>query len=219
VPFAACVRSGDVTVSVLVVDDHSLVREGVRAELDRDRRLDVVGEAATGAEALALTEQLQPDLVILDLRLGDMDGLAVMQKIKAIAPETVVVVLTASCPPPLIEACIRAGARGVLLKDAENLRLCEQLLDAAAGHSALDPRAADVLADLVRASGPPADTLSPRDVEILRLCAQGLSSREIGLSLGLSEHTIAGYLKEILHKLHVHSRVEAVVVAMKGGLL
>ena len=206
-------------IRVVLVDDHHIVRQGLRSILDPDPRFQVVGEAANGEDALPLVAEQRPDVVLLDLKLGDTSGVEVCQKIIEASPETAVLVLTAFIDRDLVHACLRAGASGYLVKDAENLRLREQLLTVTQGHTALDPRAADFLANHARGTGPPPELLTPREMEVLRLVARGLTNREIGEQLYLSENTVKGYVKEILAKLGVRNRVEAVVVAKERSLL
>ncbi len=163
---------------------------------------------------------MHPQIVLLDLRLPDIDGIEVCQQILKSDPEIIVLILTAFIDQSLVNACLQAGARGYLVKDAENLHLKEQLTLALKGYDALDPRAATLLADLMRrypkGGG---DTLSLRDLEILRLIAQGLTNREISVKLMLSENTVKGYIKDILAKLGAHNRVEAVLLVKGRGVL
>lgn len=206
-------------VRVVIVDDHRIVRQGLRSILDPDPRFEVVGEAANGADALRLVTQQHPDVTLLDLKLPDMGGVELCQRIIQACPETAVLILTAFIDRNLVNACLQAGARGYLLKDAENLRLREQLLSAVEGHAALDPRAADVLTEYVRRQEQPPRMLSLREVEILRHIAHGLTNKEIGSELNLSENTVKGYVKDILAKLNVHNRIEAVLLAKERGLI
>jgi two-component system response regulator DevR len=206
-------------VRVVIVDDHRIVRQGLRSILDPDPRFEVVGEAANGADALPIVAEQQPDVILLDLKLPDMGGVELCQRLIQAYPETAVLILTAFIDRNLVNACLQAGARGYLLKDAENLRLREQLLSAVEGHAALDPRAADVLTEYVRRQEQPSRMLSLREVEILRLIAHGLTNKEIGSQLHLSENTVKGYVKDILSKLSVHNRIEAVLLAKERGLI
>jgi two-component system response regulator DevR len=206
-------------VRVVIVDDHRIVRQGLRSILDPDPRFEVVGEAANGADALPIVAEQQPDVILLDLKLPDMGGVELCQRLIQAYPETAVLILTAFIDRNLVNACLQAGARGYLLKDAENLRLREQLLSAVEGHAALDPRAADVLTEYVRRQEQPPRMLSLREVEILRLIAHGLTNKEIGGQLHLSENTVKGYVKDILSKLSVHNRIEAVLLAKERGLI
>ncbi|MBE7555655.1 MAG: response regulator transcription factor [Anaerolineales bacterium] len=206
-------------IRVVLVDDHRLVRQGLRSILEPDPDFEVVGEAANGADALRIVAEQQPDVVLLDLKLPDMSGIELCQRLIQLNPEMAVLVLTAFIDRHLVNACLQAGARGYLLKDAEHLHLREQLLSVVAGHAALDPRAADVLAEYVRRHEQPAEILHLREVEILRLIAQGLTSKEIGVQLHLSENTVKGYVKDILPKLGAHNRVEAILRAKERGLI
>jgi two-component system, NarL family, response regulator DevR len=205
--------------SILLVDDHRIVRQGLRSILDPDPDFRVVGEASDGAGAIALAAELQPDIVLLDLKLPDMDGISVCQRILETCPRTAVLILSAFIDQALVNACLRVGARGYLLKDVENLHLKEQLSSVINGYAALDPRAAGMLTDFVRQQSAAADTLSLRNIEILRLIAQGLTNREISARLHLSENTIKGYVKEILAKMGAHNRIEAVLMAKERGIL
>jgi two-component system response regulator DevR len=206
-------------IRVVLIDDHRIVRRGLRSMLDPDPRFEVVGEAASGAEALRVVGEQQPDVVLLDVRLPDMGGVELCQRVTQEWPQTVVLVLTAFFDRALVNACLHAGARGYLLKDAEDLDLREQLLSVVEGHAALDPRAADALADYVRELEPPPETLSLREMEVLRLIAQGLTNKEIGVQLHLSENTIKGYVKDILAKMDARNRAEAVLLAKERGFL
>lgn len=204
---------------IVIVDDHRIVRQGLHSILDPDPAFQVVGEAADGAGAIRLVEALQPEVVLLDLKLPDMDGIAVCRRIGELSPATAVLILTAFIDQNLVNACLQAGARGYLLKDAENLRLKEQLLEVMNGYPALDPRAARIVTDYVRSHPPGSDMLRPRDLEILGLIAQGLTNREISARLHLTENTVKGYVKEILARLGARNRVEAVLLAKEQGML
>lgn len=206
-------------IRIVLVDNHRIVRQGLRSILDPDPRFEVVGEAATGADALRLVAEQQPDLVLLDLKLPDTRGVELCQPMIHASPQTAVVILTAFLDRHLVEACLRAGARGYLLKEAENLHLQEHLLNAVQGHTALDPRAADFLVNHMRSDSPPAELLNGREIEILQLVSRGFSNGEIASKLCLSENTIKGYMKDILVKLQVHNRIEAVLQAKEQGLI
>jgi len=206
-------------IRVVLVDDHRIVRQGLRSILGPDPRFEVAGEAADGAEALQVVADQRPEVVLLDLKLPDMDGVELCRRLVETHPETAVLILTAFIDRNLVEACLRAGARGYLLKDAENLRLREQLLTVVQGHMALDPRAADIVVQYVRQYEAPPENLNEREVQIIQLISQGLTNKEIGQRLHLSEHTIKGHVKDILAKLDVHSRIEAVLRAKELDLL
>jgi len=204
-------------IRVVLVDDHRIVRQGLRSILDPDPRFEVVGEAANGAEALCVVAEQQPDIVLLDLQLPSMGGVELCHRIVQASPEIAVLILTAFIDRNLVNVVLQAGARGYLLKDAENLHLQERLLSVVQGHTALDPRAADVLVDYVRQR--PLQALNLREMEILRLIAQGLTNREIGDQLHLSENTIKGYVKNILSKMGARNRIEAVFLARERSLI
>jgi two-component system response regulator DevR len=206
-------------IRIVLVDNHRIVRQGLRSILDPDPRFEVVGEAATGADALRLVAEQQPDLVLLDLKLPDTRGVELCQPMIHASPQTAVVILTAFLDRHLVEACLRAGARGYLLKEAENLHLQEHLLNAVQGHAALDPRAADFLVNHIRGDSPPPELLNGREIEILRLVSRGFSNGEVASQLCLSENTVKGYMKDILVKLQVHNRIEAVLQAKEQGLI
>jgi DNA-binding NarL/FixJ family response regulator len=205
---------------ILIVDDHRIVRQGLRSILDPEPAYQVVGEAVDGESAVRMAGQLLPELVLLDVKLPDMDGVAVCRRILEVSPQTAVVILTAFIDPALVNSCLQAGARGYLLKNAENLNLTEHLDAVLQGYAALDPRAAGIVTDFIRHQPGPGDpNLRLRDIEILRLVAQGLTNREISARLYLSENTIKGYLKEIMARLGAHTRIEAVMLAKELGLL
>jgi two-component system response regulator DevR len=202
---------------VVLVDDHRIVRQGLRSILDPDPRFEVVGEASDGAEALCMVAEQQPDVVLLDLQLPSMGGVELCHRIIQASPEIAVLILTAFIDRNLVNVGLRAGARGYLLKDAENLHLQERLLSVVQGHTALDARAADVLVDSVCDRPPKA--LNLREMEMLRLIARGLTNREIGEQLHLSENTVKGYVKTILSKMGARNRIEAVFLARERSLI
>ena len=206
-------------VRVVLVDDHRIVRRELRSILDYDPRFQVVGEATNGTEALRVVAEQQPSIVLLDLKLPDMSGTEVCQRIVQANPGAVVLILTAFIDQALLDACLRAGARGYLLKDAETLHLPEQLLAVVGGRAEPESRAANFLADDTRGPRRLAETLSQREGEILRLIAQGLTNKEIGRKLDLREDTVRGCIQEMLAKMGVHHRVEAVLLAKEQGLI
>jgi two-component system, NarL family, response regulator DevR len=207
------------SISVLLVDDHRIVRQGLHAILDHDPRFNVIGEAANGTDALRQVEEHNPDIVILDLKLNDISGAELCRQIVKISPKIAVLILTGYFEYDLVCACLQAGARGYLIKDAEHLNLPEQLMTMMQGHAVLDPRAADVLTDFMNNQRQSVDPLSARELEIIRLISQGLSNHEISLQLHISENTIKSHIKEVFSKLDVHNRIEAVVMAKKRGIL
>ncbi|NUT32509.1 MAG: response regulator transcription factor [Hamadaea sp.] len=204
-------------ITVLLVDDHPVVRAGVRAILDGEPKISVVGEAASGAEALAAARALTPDVVLMDLRMPGMDGVEATARLLDAAPRTRVVVLTTYETDADIVRAVAAGAAGYLLKDASRTDLVQAVQAAAHGDTVLAP---SVASKLRRASHRPAhEALSPREVEVLRLVAQGLSNPEIGRALHISESTVKTHLLRMFPKLGVGDRTAAVTTAMAAGIL
>lgn len=206
-------------IRVLLVDDHSIVRQGLSSMLEPDPDFEVVGEASSGQEALALVESEHPDIVLLDLRLADMSGVEICQKIQQTSPETRVIILTAFFDRDLLNECLQAGAQGYLLKDAENLKLLEMLRKVYLGHAIMDPRAVDALAELLRQNEGLPEKLSIREIEVLRLIAKGMTNKEIGNTLHLSENTVKWYVKKVLSIMGAHNRTEAALLAKERGVL
>ncbi|MBV8694046.1 MAG: response regulator transcription factor [Ktedonobacteraceae bacterium] len=211
-------------IRLLIVDDHEMVREGLKAMLVSEADFDIVGDAANAEQALELIERLRPDVVLLDVRLPDMSGIEVCRTVAQRFPETAVLILTTFTDENLIAQCIQAGARGYIIKDIERLDLKRSIRAVARGEAAIDSKAAAALLAQIRRAPhikqePAPEPLSSQQLVILRLVARGLSSREIATQLYLSEHTIKGYVQEILHRLAVKNRTEAVMVAVKQGWL
>ncbi len=211
-------------IRLLIIDDHEMVREGLKAMLTAEPDFEIVGDAANAEQAFELIERLHPDVILLDVRLPGASGIDVCRTVTERYPETAVIILTTFSDETLVAQCIQAGARGFIVKDIERFDLKRSIRAVARGEAAIDPKAAvAVLAQLRRAphikpeSSP--DPLSPQQIVILRLVAQGLSSREIATQLYLSENTVKGYVQEILHRLGVKNRTEAVMVAVKQGWL
>jgi two-component system, NarL family, response regulator DevR len=211
-------------IRLLIIDDHEMVREGLKAMLTAEPDFEIVGDAANAEQAFELIERLHPDVILLDVRLPGASGIDVCRTVTERYPETAVIILTTFSDETLVAQCIQAGARGFIVKDIERFDLKRSIRAVARGDAAIDPKAAvAVLAQLRRApqikqeSSP--DPLSPQQIVILRLVAQGLSSREIATQLYLSENTVKGYVQEILHRLGVKNRTEAVMVAVKQGWL
>jgi DNA-binding NarL/FixJ family response regulator len=209
-------------ILVLLVDDHELVRAGLRTMLGGDAGIDVVGDADTGAAALVQARALMPDLVLLDARLPDMDGDEVCQRLLAERPDLAVVILTTFAEDDLVRRCVRAGARGYLLKDIAHLDLGRNLRAVMRGEAVIDSKVAPAVlaaARLAAEAPTPNQSLNTRQREVLRLVAEGLSNREIATRTHLSEHTVKGYVEEILERLGARNRVHAAIVATKQGLI
>jgi len=211
-------------IRLLIIDDHEMVREGLKAMLTAEADFEIVGDAANAEQALEMIEHLRPDVILLDVRLPGESGIDVCRTVTERYPETAVIILTTFTDETLVAQCIQAGARGFIVKDIERFDLKRSIRAVARGEAAIDPKAAvAVLAQLRRApqvkQEPSLELLSPQQIVILRLVAQGLSSREIATQLYLSENTVKGYVQEILHRLGVKNRTEAVMVAVKQGWL
>ncbi len=204
-------------VRLLIVDDHPIVRAGFEGMLSGRPNLEIVGEAGNGREAVELAERLRPDLVLMDLRMPEMDGVEAITRIKVTHPEMQVLVLTTYDSDADILRAIEAGATGYFLKDAPREELFRAILAAARGEPVLAP---SVTARLMkRASGLSRDTLSEREIEVLDLVARGLSNRELARVLHLSEATVKSHLIHVFNKLEVSDRTAAVTVALERGIL
>lgn len=206
------------TIRVLIADDHSVVREGLRMFLGRDADLEVVGEAADGAEALSLARQLRPDIVLMDLLMPGMDGIRATAAIRRDLPETEVIALTSVLESESVLGAVKAGAIGYLLKDTQALELRRAIKAAAAGQVQLSPQASAYLLRSVQTPGAP-EALTEREVDVLRLLAQGESNKEIARHLQVVEDTVKTHVRHILAKLGVQSRTQAVLCAMRLGLV
>jgi DNA-binding NarL/FixJ family response regulator len=207
------------TIRILLVDDHPVVRAGLRALLEIEPDLEVVGEADTGARGISQSRKLRPDLVVTDLLLPDMDGVAVTQTVRAELPETRVIVLTSvSDEDDFVIRAIRAGAIGYVLKSADTDVLVQTLRTAADGQVHLSPHAAARLMQEMRA--PSHDSpLTDREREVLREVAIGRSNKEIARVLHIAETTVKSHVRAILDKLGVESRTQAALRALRSDLL
>jgi DNA-binding NarL/FixJ family response regulator len=206
----------------VLADDHAVVRKGICEFLEEEGDVQVVAEASTGVEAVALTLEHRPDVAILDIQMPEMTGIEAARQIKAKAPEVHVLVLTAYDDDPYIFAMLQTGANGYVLKNAPSEELVRAVRTVAAGGSALDPTVtANVMAQL--RSGRPfgaqaiVEGLTQRELDVLRLAARGRTNRAIGLELAISDRTVQGHLANIFGKLGVTTRTEAVLLAMKQG--
>jgi DNA-binding NarL/FixJ family response regulator len=205
------------TVRVLVVDDHPVVRSGLRALLEGQDDLAVVGEAADGAQALVAVAADPPDLVLLDLRMPTLDGVAVIERLRASHPQVRTLVLTTYDADSDIVRAVEAGATGYLLKDAPREELFRAVRAAARGEPVLAPAVAQRL--MRRAGAPPRATPTDRELDVLGLVAQGLTNRAIARRLQVSEATVKTHLVHAFAKLGVDDRTAAVTAALERGLL
>jgi len=209
-------------IRVVLADDHAVVRKGIREFLEEAGDIQVIAEAATGIEAVALALEHQPDVAVLDIQMPEMGGIEATRQIKAQSPGVHVLVLTAYDDDPYIFAMLQAGASGYVLKTAPSEELVRAVQAVARGESALDPAVtAKVMAQLAssRPAGAQAtvEGLTERELEVLRLAAQGDTNRAIGHKLNISDRTVQGHLANIFGKLGVSTRTEAALLAVKQG--
>jgi DNA-binding NarL/FixJ family response regulator len=205
-------------IRILLADDHSVVRQGLRMFLALDDELDVVGEASNGEEALARARELQPDVVLMDLLMPVMDGVAATAAIRNELPDVEVIALTSVLDDEKVVGAVRAGAIGYLLKDTEADELRRAIKAAANGQVQLSPQAAARLVREVRLPESP-ESLTERETEVLRLLAQGQSNKEIARTLVIGEKTVKTHVSNILAKLGVPSRTQAALYAVRIGLV
>jgi NarL family two-component system response regulator LiaR len=205
-------------IRILIADDHSVVRQGLRMFLALDSDLDVVGEATNGKEALELARRLQPDVVLMDLLMPVMDGIAATGAIRRELPDTEVLALTSVLEDDKVVGAIRAGAIGYLLKDTEGDELRNAIKAAASGQVQLSPKAAARLMREVNAPDSP-EVLTERETEVLRLMAVGQANKEIARTLKIGEKTVKTHVSNILGKLGVQSRTQAALYAVRIGLV
>jgi NarL family two-component system response regulator LiaR len=206
------------SIRLLIVDDHGVVREGLRMYLALDPELEVVGEAANGAEALHLAHELTPDVVLMDLLMPVMDGIAATEAIRRELPEVEVIALTSVLEDSAVYGAMRAGAIGYLLKDTKADELCRAIKAAAAGQVQMSPPVAARLLREVPAPQHP-ERLTERETEVLRELASGKSNKEIAAALVIAEKTARTHVSNILAKLGVTSRTQAALHAVRSGLV
>jgi DNA-binding NarL/FixJ family response regulator len=207
-------------IDVLVVDDHAVVREGLRTFLELQDGIEVVGEAADGEAAVREAERLRPDVILIDLVMPKLDGVGAMRELRRRLPATRVIVLTSFADDERLLGAIRAGAAGYLLKNAEPQEVVRAVRAASAGQALLDPavaaRVVESIADRDAVAG--ADSLTPRELEVLALIARGRSNKLIAQELGIAEKTVKTHVGHVLAKLGVTDRTQAAVIAVRTGL-
>jgi DNA-binding NarL/FixJ family response regulator len=207
-------RSSD-RITVLLADDHALVRRGFRRLLEDDASIDVVGEASTGDEAVRLTAELKPRVVVMDCAMPGGNGLSATRRILRRTPQTAVLMLSMHSEETFVRQALDAGARGYILKNALHLDLAAAVKAAAAGETVLDP----TLPSRDTLKGERASALTTRELEVLQLICEGLSNKEIAARLDLSANTIAVHRANIMQALGVHKAAELVVYAIQRGLV
>lgn len=206
-------------IRVVLADDHSVVRKGVREFLEEEPDIDVIGEASDGLQAVELATELQPDVIVMDIKMPQLSGVDATKRIRTAAPKVRVLALTAYDDDPYIFGLLEAGASGYVLKTAESSELIRAIRAVAAGQSALDPAIAPRIIARVAQPVPVAESLTERELEVLRLAARGLTNKQIGHDLDISDRTVQNHLANIYTKLGVASRTEAVTAALQRGML
>jgi len=210
------------TIHVLVVDDHAIIRKGVRAVLDLVPDIDLVGEAENGIQAIKIEQELTPDVILMDLMMPEMDGIACIKQIKNQRPNARILVLTNFAGEEMIFPAIKAGAMGYHLKDSSPEALIDAIRQVNHGVASLHPSIAKKVLDEFYNSEKqqsPDESLTQREVEVLRLIAQGLENKEIAEQLVISEATVRTHVSNILGKLHLASRTQAALYALREGLV
>ncbi len=209
-------------IRVLVVDDHAIIRKGMRAVLELVPDIEMVGEAENGKEAIKMDLELQPDVILMDLMMPEMDGIACIREVKAQRPEARVLVLTNFAGEEMIFPAIKAGAMGYHLKDSSPEALVEAIRQVFHGEVALHPLIARKLLEELHMSSeprlPPNEPLTQRELEVLRLIAQGCDNKDIAEQLVVSDATVRTHVSNILSKLHLASRTQAALYALREGL-
>ncbi|AIJ25664.1 putative two-component system response regulator [Amycolatopsis methanolica 239] len=213
--------TGERTLKIVLVDDHAIVRQGLRSILEREEDITVIGEAATAAEARAVVERTRPDIVLLDLKLStgsDTEGLEICSELTARYPELGVLVLTTFLDDALVVEAIHRGARGYVIKDVDTTGLVSSIRAVARNESAFDSRSASAMVRSIR-TAPEEPVLTSREQGVLELLARGLSNRDIGSRLFISETTVKFHVRNIMRKIDASSRAEVVYEASKRGLI
>jgi len=212
---------------VMVADDHALFRRGLQMVLEAEPDIDLVGEASDGAEAVEKSQELMPDVILMDVRMPKRSGIEAASQIKDLLPHVKILMLTISDEEADLYDAIKAGASGYLLKEIPIEEVADAIRSVWAGQSRISPSMASKLlnefAAISKASGDrsqiPAPRLTDREMEVLRLVAKGMNNRDIAKELYISENTVKNHIRNILEKLHLHSRMEAVVYAVREKLL
>jgi DNA-binding NarL/FixJ family response regulator len=211
-------KNSEPTIRVVLADDHAVVRKGIREFLEEDAAIRVVAEASDGEQALALVAREQPDVAVFDIQMPRLTGLDAARRVKQEFPNTRILMLTAYEDEPYIFAALQAGASGYLLKTASSEELVQAVRAIAEGETALSPAIAKRLVQRAAggaATAEPVEPLTERELQVLRLAAKGLGNKQIGAALAISDRTAQGHLANIYAKLHVATRTEAVLLAVR----
>ncbi|MDX1755393.1 MAG: two-component system response regulator NarL [Marinobacter sp.] len=213
----------DAPASVLLIDDHPLLRQGIKQLVEMEEDMEVIGEASNAHDGITLALDSEPDLILLDLNMPEINGIETLKRLRAENVGSRIVIFTVSDHEDDVVAALRAGADGYLLKDMEPEDLVPQLRQAAVGRMVISDRLTTLLAEALRSQKPEAtgasyDSLTPREKDILKLIAEGLSNKMIGRKLDISDGTVKVHVKHLLKKLNLRSRVEVAVWAVEEGL-
>lgn len=206
-------------IRVVVADDHSVVRKGIRELLTDEPDIEVIGEARDGREAVRLATTLQPDVVVMDIAMPELSGVEATKQIRDAAPNVRVVALTAFDDDPYVYGLLNAGAKGYVLKTAESSEIVRAVRAAAQGQTAIDPAIAPKLVSRATQPARHWDDLTERELDVLRLAADGLTNKQIGAKLKISNRTVQNHLANVFGKLGVASRTEAVTTALQRKLI
>ncbi len=206
-------------IRVFLVDDHAVLRQGLRLILQAVPEIQVVGEAASGQEALDRVPVVRPDVVLLDISLPDVDGLEVAQRLRDLAPDTRIIMLTVSDNRQDVVRAARAGVRGYILKSADAEEVIQAIREVVKGGAVFPPRLTALLLEAMTRSTPDQVAFTERELAVLRLIARGLGNKEIAAQLSLSENTVKTHVRNILSKLNARSRAEAAAYAVRAGIV
>jgi two-component system, NarL family, response regulator LiaR len=206
-------------IGVLIADDHEIVRRGLRMTILGEPDMRLLGEASNGRETLALVEATRPDVLLLDIHMPELDGIAATQKLRSLQPQLAILMLTSYTDDARLYGALRAGANGYLLKEMSGDDLVAAIRGAARGLPQLHPLIARRLMDRAAPPDDPLAQLTQRERDVLRLIARGLSNKEIGHALDLTEQTVKGYVRDMLSKLEVADRTQAAMLAVRYGLV
>jgi two-component system, NarL family, response regulator LiaR len=206
-------------IGVIIADDHEIVRRGLRMTILGEADMNLLGEATNGNEALALVERTRPDVLLLDIHMPELDGIATTTRLRASQPQLAILMLTSYTDDARLYGALRAGASGYLLKEMSGDDLVAAIRGAARGLPQLHPSIARRLMERAVPPEDPLAQLTQRERDVLRLIARGLSNKEIGHSLDLTEQTVKGYVRDMLGKLEVADRTQAALLAVRYGLV
>jgi NarL family two-component system response regulator LiaR len=208
-------------IRLVIADDHAVVREGLRSFIETEKGLEIIGEAGNGREAVDLVTRLNPDVVLMDLVMPEMNGVEAIEKIRKLMTDVRVLVLTSFAEDEQVFAAVKAGAHGYLLKDSSPKQLLRAIRDVAEGLPSMDPTVARKLIQEVQRTSelpPTEEPLSERELDVLRHLAHGLSNQQIGDELFISERTVRTHVSNILAKLHLANRTQAALYALREGI-